>query len=111
MTDLYPEIPMREFIICAAIHFDDEVKREHQPKNIERGIVVAGRRHHNCYLTIFELNNQKKWNTIKHTQGFITSRDRFVDRKEGYEIAKREKQLFSGITHDDNPILISEELY
>jgi hypothetical protein len=110
MTDLYPEIPMREFIICAAVHFKDGKKREHQPKNIESGIVVAGRRHHNCFLTAFDLSDE----TIgrqDHVQGFITSRDRFVDRKEGYEIAKREKQLFSGLIHDDKPILISEELY
>lgn len=102
---------MREYIICAAIHFDDEVERPHQPKNIARGIVIAGRRHHNCYLTAFTLSGQNMWNRVKHTQGFITSRDRFVDRKEAYEIAKRENQLFSGIIHDDNPILISEELY
>jgi hypothetical protein len=69
----------REYIICSAIHFDDGEIYVHQPKNIERGIVVAGRRHHNCYLTAFSLSD-KKWNSVAHVQGFLTSLDRFVDR-------------------------------
>jgi len=101
---------MREFIICAAIHFKDGKKYEHQPKNIETGIVVTGRRHHNCYFTVFMLSGEK-WNAVDHVQGFLTSTDIFVNRKEAYQIAKREGQLFSGMLHDDKPTLISEELY
>lgn len=102
---------MKEFIICAAIHFLDGKNHNHQPKNVTTGFVIAGRRHHNCYLTLSIIKDDETTMKLKNVQGFITSTDRFVDRKEAYEIAKREGQLFSGILHDDNPILISEELY
>lgn len=101
---------MREFIICAAIHFKDGKKYKDQPNNITDGLIVAGRRHSNCYLTVENLKNTTM-HSVENIHGFITSTDRFVNRTESYYIAKREGQLFSGIIHDDNPILISEELY
>ena len=89
-----------EYILCAAVHFRDEIKREHQPKNIESGIVVCGRRHHNALMTLFEFAKEPKSEKVK--QGFITNKDRFVDRKEAAQIAykcgqisKEQKTLFS----------------
>ena len=49
----------------------------------------------------------------KH-QGFITSLDRYVDRKEGWNIAKANNQIQFGLTaseNEDDSILISENLY
>jgi len=51
----------------------------------------------------------------KH-QGFITSLDRYVDRKEGWKIAKANNQIQYGliVSEDENEeesILISENLY
>lgn len=43
---------MKEYILCASIHFDDGKVHEHQPKNIKTGFVVCGRRHHNYYNTL-----------------------------------------------------------
>lgn len=40
-----------EHIICAAIWFKNGIQYEHQPKNVDIGFVVCGRRHHNCYTT------------------------------------------------------------
>ncbi|OQB09046.1 MAG: hypothetical protein BWY21_00951 [Parcubacteria group bacterium ADurb.Bin216] len=77
-----------EYILCAAIHFLDGDIHEHQPKNIETGYVIAGRRHHNCYATKWIFDKNK----IDDIQGFITSRDRFVNRKEAFEIAINAKQ-------------------
>ncbi len=47
-------------------------------------------------------------------QGFITSLDRYVDRKEGWVIAKMNNQIKFGLSASDNgedSILISENLY
>ncbi len=76
------------YIICAAIWFKDGNKYSHQPRNVDSGLVVCGRRHHNCFLTAFELNGGKKIEGLNEVneravQGFLTSDDRFVDRKEG----------------------------
>jgi hypothetical protein len=73
--------------------------------------VIAGRRHHNCFYTLFQLKGDQLFDKSAIEQGFITDTDRYVDRHNGYLIAKKAKQLFAGIIHDDNPILISEELY
>lgn len=93
----------QEYILCAAVHFNDGDKYEHQPKNIEEGIVVTGRRHHNCFATAFGLGYERPEHH-KVTQGFITSEDRFVDRDEAAEIASECGQV------DVNDFLMSEHL-
>jgi len=79
----------REYILCAAIYYADEKKYEHQPKNIEKGFVVAGRRHHNCIATFGIINREKlmDYKQFRHHEGFLTNLDRFVSRQEAYEIA------------------------
>jgi hypothetical protein len=115
-------IEMKEYILCASIHFDDGIKHDHQPKNIETGFVVCGRRHHNCYMTLksigdvigFEHAIKTMINGIENKrdgQGFLTNLDRHVDRKEGYLIAKKAGQLLHNLHDATNPILISEDLY
>jgi hypothetical protein len=99
------------YIICAAIWFKDGNKYEHQPKNIDSGLVVCGRRHHNCFLTAFELNGGKKiegLNELEATavQGFLTSDDRFVNRKEAGQIA-----FDAGQINKLKNCLFSEDLY
>ena len=98
----------QEYILCAAIHFDDGNKYSHQPKNIESGFVIAGRRQGNCFLTftIFDPKLLNKQNCKNEIQGFITSHDRFVNRKEAGQLAFKSKQI-------DKPTecLISEDLY
>ena len=117
----------KEFILCAAIWINDGNKHEQQPLNIKTGFVICGRRHHNCYQTIKSLTNQTPNERIgelinsmtteelrKH-QGFITSLDRYVDRKEGWVIAKANNQIQYGLAASENDeedsILISENLY
>jgi len=61
----------------------------------------------NCFLTAFELNSESKLTTISHPiQGFVTSDDRFVDRKEAGEIAFKAGQI-KKLTER----LFSEDLY
>lgn len=102
---LYPEAAKKiEYILCAAIWFKNGKKHEHQPKNIETGFVVCGRRHHNCFLTTSLV---KEFSEAKKTaeQGFLTSKDRFVDRKEAAQIAFERGQC------KEKKILFSEDLY
>lgn len=113
----------KEFILCAAIWVNDKQKHEQQPKNIEIGYVICGRRHHNCYQTVKDLKGDV--NTYFKTldmseddyrshQGFITSFDRYVDRKEAWKIAMSNSQIQFGLKASENgdeSILISENLY
>ena len=99
------------YIICAAIWFKDGKKYSHQPRNVDSGLVVCGRRHHNCFLTAFELNGGKKIEGLNEldenaVQGFLTSDDRFVNRKEAGQIA-----FDAGQTAKLTECLFSEDLY
>lgn len=93
-----------EFILCAAIWFDNDKEYNHQPKNIKSGFVVSGRRHHNCYSSLQSIGKALGYNKTpiikkgislekRETQGFITSKDRFVDRMEAAQITYRAKQI------------------
>lgn len=93
------------YILSAATHFEDDTVHPHQPKNIMTGFVITGRRHHNIFTSLkcVGVDRLKLGNS---TQGFITSDDRFVDRKEGGKIAYEAGQI-------DKPTecLFSEDLY
>jgi hypothetical protein len=92
----------KEYIICSAIWFDDGVKHPHQPKNIDIGYVVCGRRHHNCFQIQFMIDI----NHIEREQGFLTNTDRFVDREEAGQIAYDAGQIT-----EKNNFLFSEDLW
>jgi hypothetical protein len=100
----YNIMPIFPYILCAAVHFQNEKVYKHQPKNIKTGYVVCGRRHHNCYTTAWELNGETKNEPTKC--GFITSNDLFVDRQEAAKIAYE-----AGQTDEESEGLVSEELY
>ena len=89
---VYKNSSKAEYILCAAIHILDGEIHEHQPKNVETGYVVTGWRHHNCYQTI-SLINQRKIRKHRDIQGFLTSKNRFLDRKEAGQLAKQCNQI------------------
>jgi hypothetical protein len=102
----------REYILCAANHYDDGKEHVHQPSNIKTGFVTCGHRHHNCIGTFamivgfpYSSSAQKLHNT--EVQGFLTSKNKFVDREEGTRIAILAEQV------DDVYLkkLHSEDLY
>lgn len=98
----------REYILCAAIHYDDGEKYVHQPRNIKTGFVITGRRHHNCIATFGILNREKVLSYKKlHTDGFLTNKDQFVDRFEAYKIALAAGQTASKIV----PRIYSEDVW
>lgn len=100
-----------EYIICAAIHFNDGKKHLHQPRNITEGFVICGRRHHNCFTIAALLNGGSVTSYMsevngKLIQGFFTSKDIFVTRKEAGKIAFEQKQISK-----QTDCLFSEDLY
>lgn len=115
----------REFILCAAIWINDKKEHKQQPENIKIGFIISGWRHNSCYQTIEDLKGDvstylKSLNIseedYREHQGFITSLNRYVNRREGFQIAKKNNQIQFGIKafdddDDDEPILISENLY
>lgn len=114
-----------EYILCAAIWYKDGNVYKEQPKNISTGIVVCGRRHNNCFMTLQQLKPNFNPKSEEIDFGFITSFDRYVGREEGFIIAKEQKQIWHNlIQHDikinfgdsnhvsyEKKILTSEDLY
>lgn len=104
-----------EYILCAAIWYNDKQYHEHQPINVSNGFIICGRRHHNCFM-LFQLLNSKLLESLKvnlsleHNknmiQGFLTNRDRFINRKEAGKIA-----FESGQIKKKTDCLFSEDLY
>lgn len=101
-----------EYILCAAIYYNDGNKYREQPLNIESGIIISGRRHNNAFMTLLQLKPDFDANLIKPMMGFITSYNRYVERPEAYKIALEQGQIKKReIDDDDYNILISEDLY
>jgi hypothetical protein len=96
----------KPYIICAAIWFKDGKKYSHQPRNVESGFVAFGRRHYNCYLSMSPDGDFSKMNFSDNEQGFLTSDDRFLDRKESGLLAFEVGQI-DKLTE----CLFSEDLY
>jgi len=100
-----------ERILCAAIHVDDGKEHLHQPKNIKTGFVICGRRHHNCYRILEKIPEVSKLNVGREGQGFLTTLDRYVDRKEAFQIAKAAGQCLQPEIINEAIGLTSEDLY
>ena len=90
-----------EKIICAAIQI------------VESGKIYYGHRHDKC---IASMNGELSWTmnrqemmAVKYEQGFITSENRFVDRKEAWNIASKNNQIIR--QSGGLGTLYSEDLY
>lgn len=83
-----------EYILCAAIWFDDGKKYAHQPKNINSGLVFCGRMHACIFAQIGGTVGERiELGIHEKEQGFLTSENRFVDRKEAAKIAIKSGQI------------------
>lgn len=96
----------QEYILCAAIHFDDGAVYEHQPVNILSGVVIMGGRHSNAFATLAALGISREDYEFPPHQGFITSKNRFLNRAESAKIA-----FAAGQTDENMKYLVSEDLY
>ena len=104
---------MKEFIVCSANWYNDMKEYVHNPKNLKLGFITCGLRHHNCINTFAQIvgfpyseEAQQLHNT--EVQGFLTSKNRFVDREEGLSIAIRANQVSKDL---DTNELHSEDLF
>ena len=97
-----------EYILCAAIWYKDQPTSNLLPINCNVGVVVCGHRHPHCIYTFISLTGKRSVLTEcgVYVQGFLTSLNRFVDRKEGGIIAFRASQ-----TNELKQTLYSEDLY
>ena len=103
---------LKEYIVCAAIHFQDGIHYNNQPLNVMSGLVICGYRHGSIFGITKGLNYKKPDVQI---QGFLTSRNRFVDRTEAKILALNCGQIcentdpnYTGYTGEE---LFSEDLY
>ncbi len=97
----------KEYILCAAIWFDDGKKYALQPYNITSGLVLCGWRHGCIFPQIGGLvKERQKLGIYEKEQGFLTNKNRFVDRVEGGKIA-----FEAGQTEELKDYLFSEDLW
>jgi len=103
----------KERILVSAIWYKELQNEITQllPSNCDSGIVILGYRHGQCIHTLLSLKGlrtvEKAPDSVgKHVQGFLTSKNRFVDRKEAAQIAFDANQ-----TKDLKRMLFSEDLY
>jgi len=96
-----------EYVMCAANWIDDGVDYKFKPYNINKGIVYGGIRH----PSIFEQTNKiypfDEYGTLTE-QGFLTTKNRFLTRKEALELVKSNGQLKKDLI---GSVLTSEDLW
>jgi len=103
----------KEIILISAIWYKDlenEIKQS-LPINCDSGVVILGHRHGQCIQTLLSLKGLRTVTYApdgagNHIQGFLTSKNRFVNRKEAAQIA-----FDTGQTKDLKGLLFSEDLY
>ena len=111
----------KEYILCSAIWYKDLfpiVLHHCKPKNIDKGIVLCGWRHGDIIAQMIELKGLRTVNNGENAvgdyeQGFLTNTNRFVGRKEAFQIARIADQINGPNKGDmDNAIgLTSEDIY
>lgn len=105
---------MTETILCAAIWYKElplikpEVllNRGVSPYNVDRGIVFCGWRHANCLYQKVSVTGLRDAESGENIQGFLTNKNRFVDREEAAKIA-----WTAGQTTKELKTLFSEDIY
>jgi hypothetical protein len=108
----------KEYVLAAAIWYKDLPLLNNdipssllRPINCATGIVFCGFRHPHCMYQMVAITGTRsvKPECGDYTQGFLTSRNRFVDRKEAAEIAIASGQILK--TEYEDGVLFSEDLY
>lgn len=96
-----------EYVMCSANYYDDGYEHMCQPYNIDKGFVIGGWRHACCGMSYMAADTLvTRWDDCE--QGFLTTKNRFLTRKEALAL------VISTGQHDGNIIggeLISEDLW
>jgi hypothetical protein len=105
-----------EYILCAAVWYKElplekpELlePRGFRPYNVDRGVVICGWRHMNCIYQMVSITGLRDIpdQVGESIQGFLTNKNRFVDREEGAQIA-----FDAGQIPQHKISLYSEDLY
>jgi len=96
-----------EYIMCAANYYDDGKDHFYQPYNINTGYVIGGWRHP-CVGNVFMATHPEATRWDDCIQGFLTTKNRFLDRAESLELVKSTGQLTKPIIGGE---LTSEDLW
>lgn len=106
----------QERILCAAIYVDDG--RDYGRRSYaypETGLVFSGWRHSDCFVALkawWDLlpgAEQARLDDVDRCQGFLTSKGRYVDRHEAWQLAEAAGQILARARHPGT--LFSEDLY
>ena len=106
---------MKEYILCAAIWYKEIPLKKTiygvLPKNCDKGLVITRYRHGHCMWVMGCLTGLRSVANAEdgvgeYVQGFLTNKNRFVDRKEAANIAFNSYQI-----DKDKKELYSEDLY
>lgn len=100
---------MEEYILCAAIWYKELPTSIFNPINVDVGTVVCAYRHHECIHVMVSLTGKHQKDSGKYVQGFLTSKNRFVDRVEAAQIALSSNQI-KKLKYSSTE-LYSEDLY
>lgn len=105
---------MEERILCSAIWYkelpliiNDIPSELLRPKNCTTGIIFCGLRHPHCLYQMVAITGKAQYEAGEEVQGFLTSENRFVDRKEGATIHIANGGKLNYSTRE----LYSEDLY
>lgn len=96
-----------EYVMCAANWVDDGIEYTFKPFNISTGRVFSGHRHPQIFELTRDLYPFSEWGE-KIEQGFLTTKNRFLTRKEALELVKENGQLTKPLL---GGVLTSEDLW
>lgn len=82
-----------EKIVCSALWYKDLPTPTYRPINVDRGIVFCGLRHAHCLSQMNIMTGKRQCEVGEEISGFLTNKNRFVDRKEAAEIALNSHQI------------------
>lgn len=83
----------KEIIICSAIWYKELPTPVYRPINVNEGIVFCGHRHTHCLYQMVAMTGKRQCEVGEEVQGFLTNKNRFVDRFEGAKIALSSGQI------------------
>jgi len=96
-----------ELVMCAANYHNDGKDYNYKPFNIDKGFVIGGIRHPNCGEIYSAMNpDNPYWGDC--IQGFLTTKNRFLNREEALGLVLSNGQLTKKLL---GSVLTSEDLW
>jgi len=81
-----------EYVMCSANWIDDDIDYSHKPYNIDKGLVFGGIRHGSIFEMTQRIYPHDEYGN-KTIQGFLTTKNRFLNREDALELVKSNGQL------------------